>query len=991
MTTKNETGCGTTDCCNTSQDGYWQDVEQKVQDPEVLKQEFQDGDFDTMTVEKSRRSFLKIMGFSVSALPLASCNFRVPVKKALPYIYKNDTIIPGVPNWFASTFKGEPILVKTREGRPIKIEGNDKSSWTKGGTGTVQQGSVVELYDSNRLRKPMIAGKDSDWNTFDVDLKMKLEAIKAEGKEIVLVTPSMHSPSTSSLIADFKKHFGKVSHVGFDAISTSAISKANKITFGTEASNEYRLDKSDIVISFEGDFLGTMANSTAYSKQWSTKRNPEEGTMLRHVQIEARLTLTGSNADSRFTKSYADQKNILIGVLAGLGGAPGVAILSENKDLVNTMVAELSKSKGKSLVMSGLNDVDVQVVVNKINDILGNYGNTINAVSSKYDFHADDAAFESFVTETASGKRDVGAVLLWDVNPAYSYYNTAVFKKALEKVSVRVSFASSADETSTLCTHVAPNNHALESWQDTIVSSSELSVTQPVVQALYGSRQATETLIATMGQSVTFYDYMKKFWSKNLMSKQSKFATTDGFWNNTLHDGVVTLKGLTSSSVRGISSVASSVKSLAATEKSSTLTISCYEKGAIGNGEHANNPWLQECPDAITKATWGNYAMLSPSYAKAHGIKLGDVVKVKSNNYSVELPVLVQAGLEKNTVAIAMGYGRTVGGKVALGTGTGLGSAGGKGLGSNSYGFITFSNGTFQYTAEDLNVNKTGKFEAVATTQTHHSMEGRDIVRESTLKDFKTNPNAGNEKKVKIISMWKGHKSKGHKWGMVIDMNKCTGCSSCIVSCNVENNVPVVGKEEVVNRREMHWLRLDRYYKDLPSGEVETVHQPMLCQHCDNAPCETVCPVIATSQSSDGLNQQTYNRCIGTRYCANNCPYKVRRFNWFDYPHNDLSENMVLNPDVAVRTRGIMEKCSMCVQRIQAGKLVAKKEGRKLGDDDIKLACQQSCSTDAVVFGDTNNPASRISKLLENSRRYKVLEEINVQPVVNYLTKIRNK
>jgi molybdopterin-containing oxidoreductase family iron-sulfur binding subunit len=977
MTTKNETESG---CCgggcNTGSTGYWQDVEKKTLDPAVLKAEFQEGEFDTMSVEKSRRNFLKIMGFSVSALPLASC-IKIPVQKALPFAKKNDTIVPGVANWFATSFNGEPVLVKTREGRPIKVEGNDKSRYFKGATNTMSQGSVLDLYDSNRLRSAMVSGQNVSWAKFDEELKSKLASVK--GQEIVLVTKSFNSPSTTKLINEFKSHHGKVTHIAYDAVSNAAQANANAKTFGKAAKSEYKFDAADLIVSFDADFLGEWGQSTVNTKQWSTRRTPGKD-MSRHIQVETRMTLTGTNCDERHVKTSAEQKNVLVGLLATLAGENTSKVTAENKSLVVQLAKELKAKKGKSLVVCGHTDVDSQVVVNKINDLLSNYGKTVNVYSSNYASYANDEAFEKFAQETASGSRKVAAVIFWDVNPVYNYYNNAVMTKALGNIPTKVALTTSANETSSLCNFVAPNNHEFETWNDEIVAHDEISVTQPVIQALYGSRMGAETLLATMGNTSTFHAYMKSAW-KGFVTKQNKYATLGGLWTNSLHDGVAQLSGLTKNIYRSIGSVAASSKALSSAANSSELSVVTYVKGAIGNGDMANNPWLQECPDGVTKATWGNYVQVNPEFAKAKSLKTGDVVSLKSGTSTIELPVLVQAGLHGNTVSVALGYGRKVAGRV------------GKDLGANAFGFVSFKNGTFQYGDQSAALTKTGKYEAVALTQTHHSMEGRDIVRETTNSEYLANPASGNKAKMKLITMWDKKEWNGHKWGMVVDLNKCTGCSSCIVSCNAENNVSVVGKQEVINRREMHWLRIDRYYAG-DQNNPEVVHQPMNCQHCDNAPCETVCPVIATSQSSDGLNQQTYNRCIGTRYCANNCPYKVRRFNWFDYHKQDQalddSQRMVLNPDVVVRTRGVMEKCSMCVQRIQAGKLVAKKEGRPLADGEIKLACQQSCASDAIVFGDMNNPQSRIAKLLEHQRNYTVLEELNVKPAVSYLTKVRN-
>lgn len=971
--------CGTSCGCGSQTEGYWQDVENKVQDPETLNKEFQDGEFDSFSVEKSRRSFLKIMGFSVTALPLTGC-IKIPVKKALPYLQKNDTVIPGVANWYASTWKGTPVLVKTREGRPIKIEGNDKSTVTFGGADSQSQASVLSLYDSNRFDGPQMSGKSVEWDQFDKSLKADIAKAAQAGKEFFVVTPGVNSPSELSVIKEFTAKFG-AKHISYEPTSQYAMAKANETSFGTMALNEYDFEKANVIVSFGADFLGTWGNDIANTKQYVTRRDPKHAMgMNKHIQVEATMSLTGSNADHRFTRSVEDSRNALLSVLKEITGEGNTKVSDVNKDIVKIIVKELKANKGKSLVVSGDRDIDAQVVVNKINQALGNYGTSLNVVKKKYSTLADDKAFSAFVEKMNSGS--VGVTFFMNTNPAYDYFDSAKVVSGLAKVATRVSFSLSNDETSALCNYVAASNHNYESWSDTQVSSTELSFTQPVIQPLFGTRMASETLMSLMGKSETFYEYMQAFWAKNFFTKQSSAATATDFWNKSLHDGVVTLKGLSSNVSTSSFSATTSAAKLAAVKYGTGLNIVTYRKTTTKDGDMAGNPWLQECPDPITKATWDNYVMVSPAYAKENTIKTGDVVTLKAANHSVTLPAIVQPGTAKNTVAVAVGYGRKVAGKV------------GKNLGENAFGFNQFIHGSVHNAASFGSLTKTGKFKGLAQTQTHHSMEGRDIVRETTFAEYTQNPKSGNEfpmkERLSKIQIYPGHDKSGHQWAMGIDLTKCTGCSSCIISCNAENNVSVVGRQEVANRREMHWLRIDRYYKG-DENEPEVMHMPMLCQHCDNAPCENVCPVMATVQSSDGLNQQVYNRCVGTRYCANNCPYKVRRFNWFNYDRSDKLANMVLNPDVSTRTRGIMEKCSMCVQRIQEGKLQAKKDRRELKDGDIKLACQQSCPGDGIVFGDMNDKNSKISKYLSDERNYVVLEELNVQPRVSYMTKIRNK
>lgn len=966
-----ENNCGTGCGCVDPAPRYWQDVENKVLDKSFLTQEFPQDEFESFSVQKNRRSFLKIMGFSVAALPLTSC-IKIPVRKALPYLNKVEDVIPGVANYYASTFQGTPILVKTREGRPIKVEGNDKSTLTGGGVGARVQASVISLYDDSRLTSPTVMGKTVEYPEFDKNLKNELDSLSSVNGRSVIVTGDMTSPSELTLINELKSSLG-FEHIAYEPVSYSAMADANKITHGARTKSEFNFEKANVVISFGADFLGTWGHGEANARAYSKRRNVEhEMGMNRHFHFEATMSMTGSNADYRFTTSHQEQKVILAALYSKLTGGQA-KVPNQYQSLLNDIAKQLLANKGNSLVVAGCNEVAVQVIVNKINSTLGNYGSTVTVTNKKYDVVADDKAFQNLVKDMNSSK--VKQVFFVGVNPAYDYYDQASFNSGLKNVKNSVCFTYSANETSALCKYVSNMNHTYESWSDTMVSSNELSITQPVIQPLFGSRMWTETALALLGKKASFYDYMKTFWSGKID------------WNKTLHDGVVTLGNMSSSTTENVVNVTSYLNDLKKSSGKKGLNIITYVKYGIGKGDMSNNPFLQELPDPVTKATWDNYALVSPLYAKENNLTLGDVVKVSNGKTTVNVPVIVQPGTEKNTIAIAVGYGRQVAGKVA------------KGLGANVYGFNGY-NGSFTSTDSFGTLEKTGKSIKMAQTQTHHSMEGRDIIRETTYENYKKNPKSGNEvKKPKTVHIYPAHKKDGHQWAMAIDLTSCTGCSSCIVSCSLENNVPVVGKKEVAMRREMHWLRIDRYYSG-DENQPEVAHMPMMCQHCENAPCENVCPVLATVHSSDGLNQQIYNRCVGTRYCANNCPYKVRRFNWFNYDRGSDLDRMALNPDISVRSRGIMEKCSMCVQRIQEGKLTAKRERRQLKDGDIKTACQQSCPTDGIVFGDINDPNSKISKhlklennlqQLQHDRGYTVLEELNVQPRVSYLTKIRNK
>lgn len=972
-----------------NENNYWQDVENKVLDPETLKAEFGEGEmnFDIGSVKKNRRNFLKVMGFSFTALPMAGC-LRIPVKKAIPYLHKSDQVVPGVANWYATAMDpnmGSALLVKCREGRPIKIEGNPLSPITKGGTFATDQASVLSLYDSFRFKGPLLKGANVEWAKMDAALSKGLAYANEKGQEIVLVSRTLCSPSTLSIINKLKNKYSNFTHVVHEPDSLSSILMANQESFSNSSFPKYSFEKADMIVSFSADFLGTWLSPVEYTKGYTSRRDlTVHKTMSKHVQFESIMTLTGSNADERVSVSPEEETHFIINLLANLqkkaskGYLPAGEQLPEtNRALVEKIAGNLWSNKGSSLVISGSHDKNIQVLINAINDVLGNYGNTINLYNNPNFVGADDNKIEDLVSKMNSGK--VGAVLFWDTNPVYNYRDQKAFSKALKKVPTRVSFSLSPDETSSECNYVMPANHFLESWNDYFQAPNVLSYAQPVIQPLFGSRMPQETFLKLLGETQDYYEYLKSHSKSQFLNQQSNYLTFTDFWNHAVHDGISLLKtklAQTSNFSKG--KVILAYAKIKKEEAEKGLTLVCYPKVGIRSGDMINNPWLQELPDPITKATWDNYFLVSPPKAKELNIKNGQVIKISSGNTTLSLPTVVQPGMRKNVIGVAVGYGRTIAGKVA------------KNLGGNCYPFFKFNNGTLRGFANNVTLSKTAKFEDIALTQTHHSMEGRDIVRETTLKEWKSNNSAGNKPSIKLISMWGGHEMKGEQWAMAIDLNKCTGCSGCIISCNAENNVPVVGKKEVFNRREMHWMRLDRYYKG-DDENPEVVHQPIMCQHCDNAPCETVCPVLATVQSSDGLNQQIYNRCVGTRYCANNCPYKVRRFNWFDYAHDDKYENMVLNPDIVVRSRGVMEKCSMCIQRIQESKLTAKKEGRELKDGDIRMACQQSCAGDAIVFGNINDPKSKISVLLKNARKYRLLEEINVEPRVSYLTKVRNK
>ncbi len=1014
---------------------YWKGVEELNQDPEFLQyanKEFpeylpikeQNGPANEEDEQEgtSRRDFLKLMGFSVAAASLVAC--EAPVRKAIPYLNKPTDVDPGIPNYYASTYAEDgvyaSILVKTREGRPIFVEGNKLSSVTSGAVNARAIASVLDLYSKERLTQPTIKGEKAEWDKVDADITSKLNSISASGGKIALVGKSNVSPSSKMARMAFAEKYGNVDEITYDVNTASALADANKGMFGSRMVPSYDFSKADVIVGVNADFLGTWISPVEFSSQYAKTRKlgKNKKNMSRHYQFESLLTLTGSNADYRSKIKPSEEASLVKAIYDGVNGGSA----PKDNQVLAKAISDLKKNKGKSLLVSGSNDPDVQMVVNEINNLLGNYGSTIDTSTPVYLRQGDDMKMSKFISDLGSGV--YSAVIFMNCNPVYEHPNGAKLSDAIKKAQLSVSTSLTSDETASVCNYICPSNHYLESWNDSEPKKGYFSLTQPTITPLFSTRQTESSMMKWAGVEGEYYDYIRSTWNKNIYPKSSGFINFDSFWDRSLHDGVFEFKSEEYSSVfdsateEPTGSLDKALSNLSSKKASGNIELVVYENINVGSGAQGNNPWLHECPDPITKVCYDNYASVSITMAKEKGWSQGDLVTVSANNHSVVLPILVQPGQANNVIGIAYGFGRTKAGKV------------GNDLGKDAYPFISTKSGYLNATAE-ATVEATGGTYKLAQTQTHETVMGREfVIQETVLSDYQKDATSGAHK-VKIttydghkapdsISLWKGHEYPNHHWGLAIDLNSCTGCSACVVSCFSENNIPMVGKDEVLRRREMHWLRIDRYYStdadtddktitgykemEIASDNPEVVFQPMMCQQCNNAPCETVCPVAATTHSSEGLNQMTYNRCIGTRYCANNCPYKVRRFNWFKYHdnsqfpgntamNNDLGK-MVLNPDVTVRSRGVMEKCTFCVQRVQSGKLTARKEMRKVEDGDITTACASACPTEALVFGDMKDPNSRISNLINEDnkeRTFTALEELRVQPNVTYLRKVRNK
>ncbi len=1011
-----------------TQKRYWRGVEELRNDEQFVKsaaQEFPDAPSDSLNSllggsGTERRDFLKMMGFGMAAVSLAAC--ETPVRYATPYLNKPERTFPTISDYYASTYNegGDyaSILVETREGRPIKIEGNPQSTVTKGGTLARVQASVLSLYDIDKLKGPKRGNADVSWDVVDKEVVSQLNSIASRGGDIRLVTSTIMSPTTKAVIAEFVAKYPTTTHVMYDPNSAFGIVQANQTSFGKAVIPSYDFSKAKTIVAIDADFLGSWIAPLEYARPYASTRKLHKGKrdMSRHYQFETGLSMTGANADYR-TAIKPSQQGLVVAALynkvaAKLGGA-SVSTAAVNVANLDKCATDLVASRGRALVVCGSNDPNVQTVVNALNGLLGSYGSTIDLSTPVNYRQGNDQQMNAFIEDAKAGR--VQGVLFYGANPVYDHPRGAELAQALPKIPFSVSFADRADETASLAKFITPAPHFLECWNDVEPKQGFYSLMQPTITHIFKTRQMQSSLLTWAGRPNDYQTYLKNYWRTNYYPKATGFDSFDAFWIQSLNDGVFEPnKGVTATTaVAFAGNLAAAATAISTRYKPTTgIELALYEKPIMGTGAQANNPWLQEVPDPVTKASWDNYASLSQKTANDLGVAQNETVTVEVNGKSIELPVMIQPGQADNTVSIAIGYGREKAGKSA------------NEVGKNAYPLVSTVGGNISFAAFTAKVAKAGGRHEIAQTQTHDTVMGRKaVLQETILADYQKNPNTGSYKpKVQTpegpvtptdITLWHGYGKPNHSWGMIIDLNSCIGCNACVVGCISENNTPTVGRDEVIARREMHWLRIDRYYssdaeaEDLKgleqaSANPEVTFQPMLCQHCSNAPCETVCPVLATTHSTEGLNQMTYNRCIGTRYCSNNCPYKVRRFNWFkyhdedkfDYQFNNYLGKMVINPDVTVRSRGVIEKCSFCVQRIQEGKLTAKKERRRPLPDEIQTACAQACPTNAIIFGDMNNPESTISQMLEvelQERAFHVLEEINVRPQISYLTKIRNK
>jgi len=977
----------------------------------------------------NRRDFLKYLGFSTSAAVLASC--EGPVNKSVPYVIQPERIRPGIANYYAtSMFDGYDcanILVKTREGRPIKIENNKLANY-HGSANARVHASILSMYDSARIQGPISNGKDISWDDFDLEIIQKLDALRFNNKPVVLLTNTIVSPTTSKIISSFTDKYENITHVEYDSISESSVLDAHEIMYGRRAIPYYDFSSAKYILSIGADFLGDWLGSN-YDGEYAKGRIPvkskdSKAYMSKHVQIESNMSVTGANADVRIPMKIAMQKLFLAHLYKKVASLDiSLPVLdSVHKLKLEEIYNELISFGKSALLVCGIDDVHAQILTNSINDLILSEAKSSTKISLIR--KGDSKKVNEILNKIKNS--EISGIIMCGVNPVYTLPNSNMFLDSLSKLELSLNISMKMDETTSSCKYVAAASHYLESWGDFQFVNGEYSICQPTIKTLFDTRQFDECLLKWSGNNTPLYDVLKDNWNSNIL--ESNFS-----WNKAIHDGVYSVKDNFKPKLVNID-FSDSVKKLI-DYKVEGFELCLYSKIGMGDGQQANNPWLQEFPDPISRVSWDNYLTISKKDAESIGLKnYNESNGALNSNYAIvslgdsqlKLPVLIQPGQTNGTVGISFGYGRSLGLKDEMMTG--------------SNAFMLYKNFS---KVQDVKIKPHHEIHEFACVQLHNTLMGRgDVVRETTLEVFNTkNKNHWNPIPVvsknhietavnkKEVNIWEEFdRSIGHHFNLSIDLNACTGCGACVIACHAENNVPVVGKREVRKSRDMHWLRIDRYYSsdvsfsedkenkeninglsdslsvfnemEDPNENPQVVFQPVMCQHCNQAPCETVCPVAATSHGRQGQNHMAYNRCVGTRYCANNCPYKVRRFNWFLYNNNDEFDfnmnddlgKMVLNPDVVVRSRGVMEKCSFCIQSTQAVILKAKNEGREVEKTEFNdaCACSAACSTGAMSFGDINDKESEVYKRKKDDRVYHLLEYVGTKPNVFYHVKVRN-
>ncbi|MGO9239274.1 MAG: TAT-variant-translocated molybdopterin oxidoreductase [Bryobacteraceae bacterium] len=964
---------------------YWRSLDEAAAAPEFqewVTREFPDG---YATVDSTnRRTLLKLMGASFGLAGLTSC--RRPVEHILPLARASEGYIHGKPLHYASvaTRNGTAtgVIVTTIDGRPIKIEGNPKHPYSLGATDAFLQASALSLYDPERAREVQHRGARSDWEEFSAWAKGEFDVSKqGDGSGLRIVSEKNASPALESVRADLVKKFPKAQWIEYESVDLDAVREGAALATGQSVEPHFLFDKADIVFSLDCDFLGLDSASILPVKQFSKRRRVEQpGDRMNRLYVaEANYSLTGAMADHRLRVKVGDTGALALALAKELNvSGSELKVVGNPADKAQKFIAELAKDlaahKGASLVVAGPRQpAAVHALAFAIDAALGNLGQTIVFTKLPSAPASSLEQLKQLVADLNAGR--VKTLVVLGGNPVYTLPADLDFAAAVKQASATVALTEDENETWVASEWRLPQAHLLECWGDARALDGTVSIQQPMIEPLYGGKSVLEVAAMLAGREpARSYDLVSAYWTA-----QWPAAEREKKWKASLFDGSVadTRAATVNAAVDARKLMAAAAARIL--PASAGLEVAFYPSHGVYDGRFANNAWLHEAPDPITKVVWDNVALLSKQTAGSLGLHDGDMVELSDLQRSVEVPVMIQPGHADGSISLFLGYGRAACGRV------------GQGVGHRVEALRTMEHFFF---APAVDLKKTAETYQIVTSQEHGRMEGRPIVREATSEEYLKQPGAIKEmaESPQGATMFPFYDySKGYQWGMSIDLNACIGCNACLVACQSENNIAVVGKDQVRRGRVMHWIRLDRYYSG-SDEDPQIVTQPMACQQCENAPCETVCPVAATSHSPEGLNDMVYNRCVGTRYCLNNCPYKVRRFNFLAW-NKDVPEvrKLVFNPDVTVRMRGVMEKCTYCVQRIEHGKIAANADGRRqLRDGEVISACQQVCPADAIVFGNINDPQSRVSKLKQQARDYALLGELNVRPRTTYLARLRN-
>lgn len=975
----------------------------------------------------SRRKFVALMSAS-SAMAMASCTDYRDKGEIVPYVKKPEEVIAGIPNYYASTLindgSAQGVLIKTREGRPILLEGNPQHPFTKGKIDTTGIARMLDMYEPNRIQNPKVAkgGKftKADWKTVDAEIVQALNS--ASGKEIAIFTNKVLSPTFGKLLSEFQAKYPTTKVYCYDLFNDENRQIAWKQSTGGNLYPLIDLDKAKIILSIDSDFLGTDGVISENVRQFTSNRDVDNlNNFSRYYAVEGSFTFSGANADYRLRltpENYLDLVAGLVNYFATKQGKPTLSgfkslesLAKENNwrpEILKNLIPDLEKNAGKAIVLGGKQlSVDLHLAINYLNELIG--GSSLYR-KNESDFRVIDYSTDDEIKSLANKVNNGQVAVLININSNPSYHLPDYFSKNnLSKVGKVISLTEFDNETTSNSNYVLGINHDIESWGDAKIRTGVISTQQPAIAPLYNTRQKEAILLNWLNGGANYsediyHKYLQSNWEKTIYPSMGRSIPFKEFWYGVLHEGFATYN---ETMVQPLSVNPSSVANIKPTTKTGYSVI-LQENYYIRDGRYAGNGFLQEAANPVTKIAWDNVALISPATAKELKVKMGDMIEVSLNGKSVELPVLIQPGLAEKLIAADMGYGRSNSGPV------------GDGVGFNVAPLMS-DKGLSRWLYTGASVKPTGDFYKLASTQEHHALDddflrmsirknqkgevigggdvfsrSRGIIQEATVVDYIANPDIIKEHQEEIININSGYEYKKLKWAMSIDMSKCIGCNACSIACYVENNIPVVGKEEVDNGREMGWIRIDRYYAGTPENPLMS-NQPMLCQHCDNAPCENVCPVVATTHSPEGLNQMVYNRCVGTRYCANNCPYKVRRFNFYDFRdhladgyYKSESTKIMMNPEVTVRARGVMEKCTFCVQRIEGARQHAKEQKRELKGSDVTTACQDACPANAITFGSANEKESKIAVMRDHKLGYYVLDYLGVKPNVTYLARLRN-